>query len=152
MSHSEESCSQPVVALVKNNFTFYLISPYKVILYVCNTVFSDLSPWKMQRHFWIQLSTSMLNQHKGWEPQPSITWGVSQPGGVVMSMLTTYLAPNTCLSTPRLRYYVPKINTHQLSSFTELYCHCHNPIKSFAAGSLPKYVATHSLLTGYLCP
>ena len=41
-----------------------------------------------------------------------------------------YLTPNTCLSTPRLRYHLPKINTHQLSSFAEL---CSYPIKSLAA-------------------
>ena len=31
--------------------------------------------------------------------------------------LTAYLTPNTRLSTPKLRYLVPKINTHQLSSY-----------------------------------
>ncbi len=39
---------------------------------------------------------------------------------------------------------------HQLSSFTELHCHC--LIKSLAAAGLPEYVATHSHLTGYLRP
>ena len=35
-----------------------------------------------------------------------------------------YLSPNTHPSTPRLKYLIPKINTHQLSSFIEL-CYCH---------------------------
>ncbi len=51
--------------------------------------------------------------------------------------------------TPRLKYHIPKINTGQLSSLTELRCH---PIKTLAAASLPEYADTHSLLTGYLRP
>ncbi len=64
------------------------------------------------------------------------------------STLTAYLAPNTCLSTPRLRSRVPKINTHQLSSFAELRCHK----KTLATASLPEYVATHSPKTDCLAP
>ena len=37
----------------------------------------------------------------------------------------------------------------QLSSFAELCCYCYYSIKSLAATSLPEYVATHSLPTGY---
>ncbi len=40
----------------------------------------------------------------------------------------------------------------QLSNFTELYCHCHWPIKTLATTSLPEYVATHSPITDYLAP
>ncbi len=56
----------------------------------------------------------------------------------MMSMLTAYLNPNpnACLSTPGLKYHIPKINTHQLSSFAELRSH---PIKNLAAASLLKY-------------
>ncbi len=36
---------------------------------------------------------------------------------VLTSKLTAYLTPNTRLSTPRLRYCIPKINTFQLSRF-----------------------------------
>ncbi len=62
------------------------------------------------------------------------------------STLTTYLTPNTGLSTPRLKYCTQDKHT-QLSSFAELSCH---PIKSLAAVSLPEYVDTRSQLTGYL--
>ncbi len=48
--------------------------------------------------------------------------------------------------------YVPEINTCQLSSFTELRCCCHHPIKSLTAVSLSEYVDTHSPPTGYLRP
>ena len=58
---------------------------------------------------------------------------------------------HTPLSTPKLRYFIPKINMCQLSSFAELSCCCYNPIKSLATASLPESVDTHSLLTGYLC-
>ena len=37
----------------------------------------------------------------------------------------------------------------QLNSFIELCCY---PIKSLADASLPEYIDTHSLLTGYLRP
>ena len=65
------------------------------------------------------------------------------------STLTTYLTPNTCLSTPRPKYQVPKINTHQLSSFAELcYYHC-CPVKSLAAAK-PCRVCYHTLTTDWL--
>ncbi len=45
---------------------------------------------------------------------------------LVTSTLTAYLTPNTRPSTPRLKYHIPKINTHQLSSLVELcYCCCY---------------------------
>ncbi len=68
---------------------------------------------------------------------------------VVTSTLTTHLTPNTYLSTPRLRYCIPKINTHQLSSFAEPgYCLCY-PIKSLAA-TKPHRVYWHILTTDWL--
>ena len=69
----------------------------------------------------------------------------------VFFLTSTYNAhpyPNTCLSTPRWRYCVPKINT-QLSSWAEFHC---SPTKSLADANLLEYVDTHSLLTGYLRP
>ncbi len=47
---------------------------------------------------------------------------------------------------------VKVLPTRQLSSFTELHCHCSCHIKSIAAADLPEYVATHSHQTGYLLP
>ncbi len=68
---------------------------------------------------------------------------------IVMSTLTAYLTPNTRLSTPRLKYCLPKINTGQLSSFTELrYCHCYH-IKSIAATE-PGRVCWQTLTTDWL--
>ena len=69
------------------------------------------------------------------------------------STLTAYLTPNAYLSTPTLRYYIPKINNISAEQLPELCCrHCHYLIKSFAATNLLEYVATHSHLTGYLRP
>ena len=68
---------------------------------------------------------------------------------LLMSTLTAYLTQNTCLSAPRLRYLIPKINTHQLSSFAELcYCYCYL-IKSLPAAKLPR-VYWHTLTTDWL--
>ena len=50
----------------------------------------------------------------------------------------------------KVKVLVPKIKTHQLSSFTELHCRYCCPIKSLAATGLPEYVATHSLPTAPL--
>ncbi len=81
--------------------------------------------------------------------------GVAERGGPLRpltlafqltSTRTAYLTPNTCLSTPRLKYHVPKINTHNWA-FVELRCcHCH-PIKSLATTNLPSW---HTLTTDWL--
>ncbi len=77
-----------------------------------------------KRNVWENLSCTLLQ--------------VQQPFGkklqfLLTSTLTAYLTPNTHLSTPRLKYYLPKINTHQLSSFVELHYCCCYPIKSLTA-------------------
>ncbi len=65
---------------------------------------------------------------------------------IVTSTLTACLSPNTCLSTPRPRYCVPKINTHTAE---QLNCHLK---KSLADTNPLEYVDTYSLLTGYRRP
>ncbi len=68
---------------------------------------------------------------------------------ILTSMLTACLTPNTCLSTPRLKYCIPKINTLQLSIFTKLHCCHHYLIKSLAAAKLLR-VCWRTLTTDWL--
>ena len=53
--------------------------------------------------------------HCGHLPQPpTCTNHLWQYDSITPSeeYLTAYLTPNICLSTPRLRYHIPKVNTH----------------------------------------
>ena len=127
----------------KRNFIFF------------NSLFSGIAPggarelelWLLEQHPMATTEPESVNVGNKATPEAQ----TSDPKEVT-STITAYLTLNTRLSTLRLRYCLPKINTHQLSSFTELCCCCHCLIKSFAAASLPEYVATHSQLTGYLHP
>ena len=106
---------------------------------------------------WVRIHTSVVTTRLLFYSLKEIAKRISHQYGWawrfrLTSTLTIYLTPNTRLSTPKLRYCVPKINTLQLSSFTELYCHCSYPIKCLAATSVLEYVDTHSLPTGYLRP
>ena len=71
-------------------------------------------------------------------PPPQAQDLVHDVSALMTSTLTAYLTPNTHLSTPRLRYCIPRVNNASAEQLCRAMLLLHCPIKSFAATGLPE--------------